>query len=77
MFRQEFEGGAIGFRVGLHEIAHGLHEEALPFDVSGVSGAFALEMVRVGAARNYEYLCQENLTNMIADVNFQLWAEFQ
>jgi len=33
---EKFQGGAIGIRIGLYEITHGLHEQALAFDVRGI-----------------------------------------
>ena len=64
MFGEEFKGGAIGFGIGLDEIAHGLHEQPLAFDVSRVGATFTLQVLRVGTARNYKHLGQNTLSKI-------------
>jgi hypothetical protein len=64
VFGEEFESRAVGFGIGFDEIAHGLHEQSLAFNVGGIGAALPLQVFSVGTARNYKYFGQKNLSKV-------------
>src|SRR5690348_16931654 len=56
MFREQFNGFAVGVLVGLRQVFHGFHQQTLAFHVSRIVAAFAFTAPGIGLNWNSENL---------------------
>jgi len=54
MLRQQVDGGAIVLRIGLRQVAHGLHQHSLAFNIPRVRLALTLDIFGSGNDWNRE-----------------------
>jgi hypothetical protein len=55
MLGEQLDGFAISLGIGLGQVLHGFHEQALALDVARIGFASALATARVGTDRNRKY----------------------
>ena len=60
VFRDQFDGGAVSYRVRLGQIFHGFDQQTLPIGVPGVGSTLASSTSNVGSNRDRENLGHEN-----------------
>jgi len=78
VFTQQFHGGTIRLRVGLCQVHHGSHEQALSFNVARIAAALSIHAVKLWPRRNDDNFAHSihHLLGRVQpeDCCFILWA---